>query len=126
MKKNLLLFIALIPLSAFSQDELKYGRWLSIGTSYEAFNSVVGLQIGNGFDEESLIHFEDFYDSFLLKIEGQTDFNSNYSYELNLGWSYPNLPIRTSRLSMRYRRINFESEDLFLDDFSMQIGLEIL
>jgi hypothetical protein len=97
-------------------------RWASVGANYDLFNSVFGLQIGNGFDEEPLIHFEDFQDNFIFKVYGQTDFASDYSYGAKIGWTYP--PIRyISRFSMEYTSRNYKSNDLFLNDLNLSTNL---
>lgn len=87
-------------------------RWLTIGTNYDLFNTIFGLQISNGTDEEPLIHFEDFQDNLLIKFHGQTNFKNNYSYGAEVGWSY--LPIRNlTWLSLEYSVRNFKSTNLF-------------
>jgi hypothetical protein len=97
-------------------------RWLTIGTNYDFYHTVYGFQISNGFDEEKLIHFEDFQDNFLIKILGQTDFKTNYSYGAEVGWAY--LPIRyLARLSLGYSVRNFESTKLFLKDLNLSSGI---
>jgi hypothetical protein len=91
-------------------------RWLSIGTNYESFNSVIGLQLSNGVDEEPLIHFEDFQDNLLIKIHGQTDLNDNYSYGAEIGvYSLKYV----GRTTLKYDVMNFENSELFLTDFNL-------
>jgi hypothetical protein len=91
-------------------------RWLSIGTNYESFNSVIGLQLSNGVDEEPLIHFEDFQDDLLIKIHGQTDLNDNYSYGAEIGvYSLKYV----GRTTLKYDVMNFENSELFLTDFNL-------
>lgn len=64
-------------------------KWITIGSQYDYFNSIFGLEISNGYDERPLIHFEDFSEDFVFKIQGNIDFNQDYSYGINVGWKYP-------------------------------------
>ncbi len=91
-------------------------RWLTFGTNYEFFNSVIGLQISNGVDEEPLIHFEDFQDNILIKVHGQSDLNNNYSYGAELGvYSLRYI----GRTTLKYDVLNFENSELFLTDINL-------
>jgi hypothetical protein len=97
-------------------------RWFTIGANYDPYNTVYGLQLSNGFDENPLIHFEDFDDNFLIKIQGQTDLKANYSYGAEIGWAL--FPISfMPRLSLGYSVQNFESSNLFLRDFNLSSGI---
>ena len=91
-------------------------RWLTFGTNYEFFNSVIGLQISNGVDEEPLIHFEDFQDNILIKVHGQYDLNTNYLYGAEIGASTLRYIGRTT---LKYDVINFENSEIFLTDINL-------
>lgn len=96
-------------------------RWLAFGTSYEFFNSVLGFQISNGFDDEHLIHFEDFQDDFLFRIGGQTDFNSNYSLGADIGWSNPFRYL--NRVAISYSKLNYMESKLSMQDINIQANI---
>ncbi|NOZ33777.1 MAG: hypothetical protein GXO80_00580 [Chlorobi bacterium] len=101
---------------------LEYGnyynsRWLTIGTNYGFYSSVFGFQLSNGTDEEPLIHFEEFQDKLLIKIQGQTDFDSNYSYRSEIGWSHPIHYL--ARISCEYTVRNYESTEFYLKNFNL-------
>ena len=91
-------------------------RWLTFGANYDFFNSVIGLQISNGVDEEPLIHFEDFQDNILIKIHGQSDLGNNYSYGGEIGINFLRYIGRTT---LKYDVLNFEDSQLFLNDFNL-------
>jgi len=91
-------------------------RWFSFGTSYGTLNQVFGFQLSNAADEEPFIHFEEFQDNFIVKLNGQTDFKNNYSYSGELGFSLKRFVGRTT---LKYDRINFKDPELFLTDFNL-------
>jgi len=98
-------------------------RWLTFGADYELYNSVFGIQISNGFDEEPLIHFEDFQDDIVFKAYASTDFNKSYSYSGEIGLSHTHIRY-VIRFSLGYSVLNFETKDLFHKDLfiSTKIG----
>jgi hypothetical protein len=61
-------------------------KWRSYSLNYDVTNSLYGAQVSNGYDEVYLIHFEDISSDWLYKIQGTTDFTSDYS--LNGGMIY--------------------------------------
>ena len=104
--------IVYVILKGYSND----AHWLSFGGSFEAINSVFGIQVSNGSDEEPLIHFEDFQDDILIKVYGQTDFNRNYSYGAEIGVTATK---NIGRTTLKYDVINYEQNKLFLKDFNL-------
>ncbi len=98
-------------------------RWLTFGADYELYNSVFGIQLSNGFDEEPLIHFEDFEDDIVFKAYASTDFNKSYSYSGVIGLSHTHIRY-VVRFSLGYSVLNFETKDLFHRDLfiSTKIG----
>jgi hypothetical protein len=87
-------------------------KWITIGSQYDYFNSTFGLEISNGYDERPLIHFEDFSEDFVFKIQGNTDFNRDYSYGINIGWKYPRY--------LSLIAIGFSDYDYSLSNFQFQ------
>jgi len=82
-------------------------NWFTIGTNYDLINSYFGFSFSNGFDEQPLIHFEEFSSDFMYKISGQTNFRNDYSYNAQLACNYP---IRWFYIiSMEYSKTNFTS-----------------
>lgn len=61
-------------------------KWLTIGAKHDFVNSTFGLEISNGYNERPLIHFEDFSEGFVFKLQGQTDLDKDYSFGINAGW----------------------------------------
>ena len=98
---------------------LEYGwydtKWLSAGVKYDVNNSLFGLTFSNGYDEMPLIHFEDFSDRVIYKVNVQTNFHKDYSFGANLGWKYPFTPRirRLSLLSAGYQEYRYPSKDFF-------------
>lgn len=74
-------------------------KWLSIGANYDVVNFLFGVTFSNGYDEMPLIHFEDFSDRVIYKINVHTNFHKDYSFGANLGWRYP-FTSRIRRLSL--------------------------
>ncbi len=97
-------------------------RWLTIGANYNIYSSVYDIHLSNGFDERGLIHFEDFQDSFIIKINGQLDFQNNYAYGIEAGWGFliPNV----YQVTIGYNFRDFESIELMHKDtfLSAKIG----
>jgi hypothetical protein len=63
-------------------------KWVTIGAGYDIINSDYGLSISNGYDEQPLIHFEDFQEPWVFKISGTTDFKRDYSLDAKFGRVY--------------------------------------
>ncbi|TPE44636.1 hypothetical protein [Pontibacter mangrovi] len=124
---RILLLLTLLPFEIYAQsdstqflnigrEEFYNTRWLAFGTNYGFANSVIGFQVSNGVDEEPLIHFEDFQDNLLIKVQGQTGFDSSYSYGAELGFYSLKYVGRTT---LKYDVLNFNDSDLFLTDFNL-------
>jgi len=92
-------------------------RWLTIGMNYEFFNSLPGLIISNGYNEQPLIHFEDFDDKILLLIHGNTDFKESYSYGIGIGLSHPFRFL--NRISAEFSAFNCVKTNFDLIDFNI-------
>jgi hypothetical protein len=92
-------------------------KWITIGTSYEVVNSVYGISISNGMDEKPLIHFEDLRADVLYKIDGQTDFNKDYSLRGKLSWNHPYK--RISLASIEYLQSNFNNAGFIHKDINL-------
>lgn len=94
-------------------------RWLTFGMNINSFNSLVGLNFSNGFDEEPLIHFEDFQDNLIFKIEGQTDFDSDYIINSGIGLLYPIKFI--GRAELGYAKMNLSKDDYEFQDVHLRL-----
>ncbi len=91
-------------------------KWLTVGTTYDFLNSTLGLKISNGYDEIPLIHFEDFTEDFVFKVQGTTNFNKDYSYGINLG--YKNIRY-LSLISIGYNENDYVSQDFQYRDLNL-------
>lgn len=91
-------------------------KWMTIGTQCDFLSSTFGLEISNGYDERPLIHFEDFTEDFVFKLQGNTDFNKDYSYGINLGWKYPRYLslIALGFYEYDYSQRDFQYRDIYL------------
>lgn len=67
-------------------QNLNNSKWITCGTQYDFNNHTMGIEISNGYNERPLIHFEDFSEDFIFKLNTKTNFNQNNSYRINLGW----------------------------------------
>lgn len=94
--------------------DIDRAKWITIGTQYDFFSSILGFEISNGYDERPLIHFEDFSEDFVFKLQGNTDFNKDYSYGINFGWKYPRYLslIAIEYLDQDYSKRNFKFQDI--------------
>ena len=88
--------------------------WLSIGAKYDVVNSTFGLVFSNGYDEMPFIHFEEFPDNLIYKINAQTNFYKDYSFGANLAWK--NFRIGRWSPSMGYEQYDYSSKDFFHRD----------
>lgn len=64
-------------------------KWLTFGLNYDFVSSYYGFLLSNGYNERPLIHFEDYFEKFIFKIYGTTDFARDYSIGTDLGIKYP-------------------------------------
>ena len=92
----------------------------TIGINYEAINSMFGLAFSNGYDEMPLIHFEDFADRVIFKMNVQTNFSKDYSFGANVGLKYPFRFL--SIISAGYSQYDYQSEDFFYRDIHISAG----
>ena len=124
MKKISIIIIGLFSALGFSQEkqsetasilfsETSYGNhFFTLGPIYNLSESLIGIQVGNGNDEQPLIHFEDLTADILYKISGQTDFNKDYSIGSEISWNYP-FRAKLSILTLNYNQSRFTDNDLF-------------
>jgi hypothetical protein len=84
-----------------------------------------GLTISNGYDEMPLIHFEDFSDKVIYKMNYQSNFVKDYSLGANVGWNYPNILHirRLSLLSIGYQLYRNPSIDFHHQDFHVSAAM---
>ncbi len=87
-------------------------QFFTIGTLYDATESLFGIQIGNGNDEQPIIHFEDLSADILYKISGQTDFENDYSIGSELSWNYP-FRAKLSILSLNFNQTRITKNEYF-------------
>jgi hypothetical protein len=94
--------------------DIERAKWITIGTQYDFLSTAFGIEISNGFDERPLIHFEDFHEDFVFKLNGKTNFDKDYSYGINVGWKYPRYLslIAIEFLDYSYSERNFQYKDL--------------
>ena len=94
--------------------DIDRAKWITIGTQYDFLSNAFGVEISNGFDERPLIHFEDFSEDFVFKLNCKTNFNRDFSYGVNVGWKYPRYLslIAIEFLDYNYLERNFEYKDL--------------
>jgi hypothetical protein len=96
---------------------------ITFGTNYEIVNSLIGLVFSNGYDEMPLIHFEEFPDRVIYKMNVQTNFDKDYSFGANVGLRYPFVPhIRLfSMISAGYSQYDYPSKDFFHRDIHASV-----
>ena len=80
-------------------------KWRTIGTIYDISNSQFGVSFSNGYDEISLIHFEDFSADFVYKVSGYNNFKKDYGFEGVLGWKN-----RFGLFSLNYCYLGYSEE----------------
>ncbi|SBW08144.1 conserved hypothetical protein [uncultured Dysgonomonas sp.] len=85
---------------------------ITIGANYDFINSVLGVQISNGYDERALIHFEDFLDKIIYKTSFKTNFGKDYGFGVALGWLRPLKFVDV--VSVRYDQMDY-NENVKLD-----------
>ena len=124
MQKIIIFVFGLCSFFGFSQEketwkdstlipEYHYrNQFFTIGTFYGVTESLFGLQIGNGNDEQPIIHFEDLSADILYKLNGQTDFKNNYSVGSELSWNYP-FKAKLSILSLNFNQTKITENDFF-------------
>lgn len=80
-------------------------KWFTIGSQFDFVNSTFGFLISNGYDERPLIHFEDFSEDLMVKIQGTTDFQTDFSFGASVAYLYP---IRyVSLISINYKKFDY-------------------
>jgi hypothetical protein len=92
-------------------------KWATIGFRYELFNSTYGIEISNGIDERPLMHFEDFSEDLMFKLNALTNFKTNYSFQATLA---RHLQINyLSIISCEYQIQDYSEIDYFHHDISI-------
>ena len=124
MRSKVFLLISLLSLfHVYSQEEntllLDYShnfvKWRFYGINFEQVNENFGLSLSNGLKEQPLIHFEDLQENILYDVSFQTNFTTNYTYGLGLGWDYPFIPF--SLIDIHYVQRSFVPQNYFQRDF---------
>lgn len=92
-------------------------KWITVGSDYDFVNSAFGITISNGYNESPLMHFEDFQEDFMYKINGKTDFDKGYSYGANWAWKYPNRYL--SLISIGFLQCNYPGKGFFYRDMNI-------
>lgn len=101
-------------------------KLVTFGLKYDFANSVYGFVFSNGFNERPLIHFEDFSEDLIYKLNVASDFYKDYSFGLDFAWKYPfNKPIL---ITTEYGQTSFAFKDLFYRNIGLYglIGSKIL
>jgi hypothetical protein len=124
MQKLLIIIFGLCTTFGFSQvketlkdstiiPDYRYrNQFFTIGPFYGATESLLGIQIGNGNDEQPIIHFEDLSADILYKISGQTDFKNDYSIGGEISWNYP-FKAKLSILSLNFNQSRLTDNGFF-------------
>ncbi|MEK8181249.1 hypothetical protein WMW71_12955 [Flavobacterium buctense] len=92
-------------------------KWMTIGSQYDCSSSTFGLVLSNGYDESPLIHFEDFSEDLIFKIQGNTNFERNHSIETDFGWKYPIKHI--SAISIGFYQYDYWQRHFFHRDLNL-------
>ncbi|TLX73742.1 hypothetical protein E9993_14890 [Labilibacter sediminis] len=99
--------------------DIERAKWITVGTQYDFQSNALGIEISNGYDERPLIHFEDFSEDLVFKLNGRMNFNKDYSYGVNFGWKYPRylsliaiefLDYNYSERNFQYKGLNINAE----------------
>ena len=109
----------LVTLSIFNYKS----KWLTIGAGYDVLNSTTNLFISNGLDENALIHFEDFNESWMYKASGSFNLNKDYSWRTKLARDIYSKYLATP--AIEFRQIHFAYRDFILSDVNLSAGLAI-
>lgn len=122
MKKIVVTISILISALGFTQTniseadstlfaELHYtNHFFTFGPIFNASESLIGLQIGNGNDEQPIVHFEDLDAEILYEVSGQTDFENDYSIGGQVSWNYP-FKAKISILSINFDQTRISEKD---------------
>lgn len=86
-------------------------KWITVGADYDFINSKFGVRFSNGYDEQPLIHFEDFPDRFIYKASFRTGFNKDYGFGGAIGWLYPTRHI--DKITLEYDQVHYSGKDRF-------------
>jgi hypothetical protein len=87
-------------------------HFFTFGLIYNTPESLIGIQIGNGYDEQPIVHFEDLSADILYKVSGQTDFNNDYSIGVEVSWNYP-FKAKLSILSLNFDQTRITNNGFF-------------
>jgi len=91
---------------------------LTVGLEFDFINAMPGIQISNAYDEEPLIHFEDFADGFILKAHAHSDFHKDYAYGMQAGLLYPFW--RIHHLSAGYEQYRYWRRGFCFKEFHVE------
>lgn len=124
MQKTLIFIFGLIITLGFSQvdktvtdstlfaETFYSNHFFTFGPIYNTSKSLIGLQIGNGNNEQPIVHFEDLSADILYKVSGQTDFNNDYLIAGEISWNYP-FRAKLSILSLNFDQTRITDDGLF-------------
>jgi hypothetical protein len=101
-------------------------RWQSLGVNYDAINSLYGMMISNGLDEQPLIHFEDIPAKWLYKFQGQSDFKNDYSVGIKLSRNYLQSIKPFYLVTVEFFQRDLASSIVFQRDVYLSTGLYFL
>jgi hypothetical protein len=100
-------------------------KWNTIGIQYDFLNYTFGLVMSNGYDEMPLIHFEDFSEKFVYKVNVQTNFNKDYSFGFSFAWKRPIILLNLASIeylqhdlsskNVHYKNINISAKRYIKD-----------
>ena len=91
-------------------------HYYTVGLNSDVVNSLYGVTISNGSDEQPIIHFEELNNKVLLKLNGQIDKENNYTMGAKFSLNYP---WRISLASIDYIQRNIRSINLFSRDINL-------
>ncbi len=86
--------------------------FFTFGPIFNVSESLIGLQVGNGNDEQPIVHFEDISADILYKVSGQTDFSENYSIGGEVSWNYP-FKAKLSIFTLNFNQIRIVDNGFF-------------
>jgi hypothetical protein len=112
--QDTILHVVLVDDPSLTYDKWYIPRRFYLGTNYEAINSMFGLTFSNGYDHLWLIHFEDFPDRLIYKMNVHTNFYGDYSFGAHAGWQYPLRHI--SLITAGYQQYQYHSKSFFHRD----------
>lgn len=92
-------------------------KWFTVGSQFDLINTSFGLLISNGYNERPMIHFEDFSEDLMIKIQGASDFQNDYSFGTSVAYQYPIKYI--SLISFDYKNFDYSSIDFQHQDYNI-------